>query len=163
MRRIAAFPIAASPIAAILAVSVLLLGITACQVKAPTPEYDLIIRHGTVYDCSGAQPRQADVGVRGQRITAVGDLTKAKGASEVDAHGMAVAPGFVNMLSWAPDSLYIDGRSMSDIKQGVTLEIFGEGESLGPLTEQIRKTDLDAQGDLKHPIDWTTLGEGLDA
>jgi len=163
MRRIAAFPIAASPIAAILAVSVLLLGITACQVKAPTPEYDVIIRHGTVYDGSGAQPRQADVGVRGQRITAIGDLTKAKGAREVDAHGMAVAPGFVNMLSWAPDSLYIDGRSMSDIKQGVTLEIFGEGESLGPLTEQIRAADLAAQGDLKHPIDWTTLGEGLDA
>jgi N-acyl-D-amino-acid deacylase len=158
MRRIASFPIASFA-----AASVFVLGLAACQVKAPAPEYDVIIRHGTVYDGSGAQPRQADVGVLGQRITAIGDLTKAKGTREVDAHGMAVAPGFVNMLSWAPDSLYIDGRSMSDIKQGVTLEIFGEGESLGPLTEQIRKADLAAQGDLKHPIDWTTLGEGLDA
>lgn len=150
-------------IALLLAVPLLVLGLASCQVKAPAPEYDVIVRHGMVYDGSGAQPRQADIGVRGQRIAMIGDLAKARGAREVDAHGMAVAPGFVNMLSWAPDSLYIDGRSMSDLKQGVTLEIFGEGESLGPLTEQIRAADLAAQGDLKHPIDWTTLGEGLDA
>jgi N-acyl-D-amino-acid deacylase len=134
-----------------------------CQVKAPAPAYDIVIRHGTVYDGTGAQPRQADIGVRGERIAAIGDLGAARGARELDAAGMAVAPGFVNMLSWAPDSLFIDGRSLSDIKQGVTLEVFGEGESLGPLTEEIRKANLATQGDLKHPIDWTSLGEGLDA
>jgi len=137
--------------------------LAACQVKPPALEFDVIVRHGTIYDGSGQQPVKADIGVRGQRITAIGDLAKAHAAREVDAAGMAVAPGFVNMLSWAPDSLYIDGRSQSDIRQGVTLEVFGEGESLGPLTDEIRKANLAAQGDLKHPIDWTTLGEGLDA
>jgi N-acyl-D-amino-acid deacylase len=137
--------------------------LAACQVKPPAPEFDVIVRNGTIYDGSGQQPSKGDIGVRGQHITAIGDLAKAHAAREVDAAGMAVAPGFVNMLSWAPDSLYIDGRSQSDIRQGVTLEVFGEGESLGPLTDEIRKADLAAQGDLKHPIDWTTLGEGLDA
>ncbi len=139
------------------------LALVACEVKTPAPAYDLIVRGGTIYDGSGGQPVTADVGVRGQRIAAIGDLGKARAAREIDAKGMAVAPGFVNMLSWAPDSLYIDGRSQSDIRQGVTLEVFGEGESLGPLTDEIRKAALAAQGDLKHPIDWTTLGEGLDA
>lgn len=138
--------------------------VTGCQVRSgsKSDNFDLIVRRGTVYDGSGGPPIQADIGVRGQRIAAVGDLSQAHASKEVDASGMAVAPGFVNMLSWAPDSLYIDGRSMSDIKQGVTLEIFGEGESLGPLTDEIRKANLATQGDLKHPIDWTTLGEGLD-
>jgi len=139
------------------------LALTACQVKAPAPDYDIVVRHGTVYDGSGGQPVKTDIGVRGQRIAALGDLSAAHGANEIDATGMAVAPGFVNMLSWAPDSLFIDGRSLSDIKQGVTLEVFGEGESLGPLTEEIRAASIAAQGDLKHPVDWTTLGEGLDA
>ena len=139
------------------------LALSACQVRAPAPEYDLIIRGGTIYDGTGGQPSVADIGVQGQHIAAVGDLGRMHAAREIDAKGMAVAPGFVNMLSWAPDSLYIDGRSESDIRQGVTLEVFGEGESLGPLTDEIRKAALAAQGDLKHPIDWTTLGEGLDA
>jgi N-acyl-D-amino-acid deacylase len=127
-----------------------------------TSDFDLVIRHGMVYDGSGTVPRQADVGIRGQRIVSVGDLSGASAPTEVDASGMAVAPGFVNMLSWAPDSLYLDGRSLSDIKQGVTLEIFGEGDSLGPLNDEIRAATLAQQGDLKHPLDWTTLGEGLD-
>ena len=147
----------------LLAATFLSVSLGACSVKPPAPEYDLIVRHGTVYDGSGGQPRQTDLGVRGDRIVSLGDLSKAHAAREIDANGMAVAPGFVNMLSWAPDSLYIDGRSLSDIKQGVTLEIFGEGESLGPLTEEVRAAELATQGDLKHPIDWTTLGEGLDA
>jgi N-acyl-D-amino-acid deacylase len=119
------------------------LGLAACQVTSQkTSEYDLIIRHGIVYDGSGAPQRQADVGVRGQRVAAIGDLARAHAVTEVDANGLAVAPGFVNMLSWAPDSLYLDGRSSSDIRQGVMLEVFGEGDSLGPLTAEIRATDL---------------------
>ncbi len=143
----------------------LVLTLVGCQTRnvPSSGSFDLIIRHGTVYDGGGGAPLQADVGVRGQRIAAIGNLAGARATYEVDARGMAVSPGFVNMLSWAPDSLYIDGRSLSDLKQGVTLEIFGEGDSLGPLTDEIRKADLEAQGDLKHPIDWTTLGEGLDA
>ncbi|MEP6485481.1 MAG: amidohydrolase family protein [Rudaea sp.] len=125
-------------------------------------DFDLIVRHGSVYDGSGGEARHVDIGVRGDRIAAVGDLTSAHAAKEIDAQGMAVAPGFVNMLSWAPDSLYIDGLSMSDIKQGVTLEVFGEGESLGPLTDESRKALVASLGDLKHPVEWTTLAEGMD-
>ena len=132
------------------------------QTKPPQADYDLIIRHGTVYDGSGGAPQSVDIGVRGQRIAVVGDLSKAHAAHEVDAHGLAVAPGFINMLSWAPDSLFVDGRSMSDIKQGVTLEVFGEGESLGPLTPAMRETELKNQGDLKHAITWSGFGEGME-
>ena len=146
------------------AIVLLALLLAACGARSQkASDYDLIVRHGTIYDGSGGAPRQTDVGVRGQRIIMVGDLSRAHAAHAVDAQGFAVAPGFVNMLSWAPDSLYLDGRSLSDIEQGVTLEIFGEGESLGPLNDPIRAATLAAQGDLKHPIDWTTLGEGLDA
>ena len=147
-----------------IAAVLLCLTLAACHAGSQkTSDFDLIVRHGDVYDGSGGAPRKADIGVRGERIAALGDLSGAHAAREVDAQGMAVSPGFINMLSWAPDSLYIDGRSLSDLKQGVTLEVFGEGESLGPLTEEVRKAQLASQGDLKHPIDWTTLGEGLDA
>jgi len=127
----------------VLAVALLVAGCqTQTKPKPQTFDYDLIIRNGSIYDGSGSAPRQTDIGVRGERIAALGDLAKAHAAHEVDAQGLAVAPGFINMLSWAPDSLFVDGRSMSDIKQGVTLEVFGEGESLGPLTEEMRATDL---------------------
>ena len=136
---------------------------TLCDaVQQKTSDFDLIVRGGSVYDGSGGGARHVDVGVNGDRIAAVGDLSKAHAAKEIDASGMAVSPGFVNMLSWAPDSLYIDGRSLSDIKQGVTLEVFGEGESLGPLSDESRKALIASLGDLKHPVEWTTLGEGLD-
>ena len=125
--------------------------------------YDAIIRHGSVYDGSGGKPVVADIGIRGERIAAIGDLAHAHAAREIDARGMAVAPGFINMLSWAPDSLFIDGRSMSDIKQGVTLEVFGEGESLGPLTPAMRDEAQKQQGDLKYPITWLGFGEGMQA
>ena len=143
----------------------LLLAACQSQTKPQAPQaadYDLIIRHGNVYDGSGGPPRQADVGVRGQRIAAIGDLSTAHAVHEVDANGLAVAPGFINMLSWAPDSLFVDGSSMSDIKQGVTLEVFGEGESLGPLTPAMRETEQKQQGDLKHPITWSGFGEGME-
>jgi N-acyl-D-amino-acid deacylase len=111
--------------------------------------YDVIIRNGTVYDGSGAPPVKEDVAIQGDRIAAVGDLRAAKGKQEIDANGLAVTPGFINMLSWADRSLLMDGRSMSDIKQGVTLEVFGEGWSPGPVKRKNTK-----------PVDslWTTLG-----
>ena len=141
-----------------------LLFLVACQkqTRPQIPDFDLIIRHGSVYDGSGAAALQTDIGVRGEHIAAIGDLSEAHATREVEAKDLAVAPGFINMLSWAPDSLFVDGRSMSDIKQGVTLEVFGEGESLGPLTLQMRETALKNQGDLKYSIDWLGFGEGLD-
>ena len=129
---------------------------------AAAERFDLVIRGGTVYDGTGAPGRKADVGVRGDRIATVGDLSRARAARVVDAKGMAVAPGFINMLSWATDSLIADGRSLSDIKQGVTLEIFGEGWSMGPLNDAMKKEAERQQGDIKYAIDWTTLGGYLD-
>ena len=128
----------------------------------PAARFDLLVRGATVYDGSGAPPRVADVGVRGDRIAAVGDLPAATAEREVDARGMALAPGFVNMLSWATESLLVDGRAMSDLRQGVTLEVFGEGWSMGPLNDSMKKEALEQQGDLRYPITWTTLGEYLE-
>jgi N-acyl-D-amino-acid deacylase len=123
--------------------------------------YDVIIRGGTVYDGTGSPGRRADVGLRGDRIAAVGDLSSASARDVVDASGLAVAPGFINMLSWATDSLLIDGRSQGDIRQGVTLEIFGEGSSMGPLNDAMKKRAVEQMGDLKYQITWTTLAEYL--
>jgi N-acyl-D-amino-acid deacylase len=131
------------------------------SIQAQQVSFDIIINNGTVYDGTGAKPRRADVGIKGDRIAAVGDLKSAKAATIVDAQGLAVAPGFINMLSWAVDDLVVDGRSMGDIKQGVTTEIFGEGDSMGPLNDEMKRRRLAAQGDLKFPIEWTTLGEYL--
>jgi N-acyl-D-amino-acid deacylase len=123
--------------------------------------FDIIIKNGTVYDGTDAKPHRADVGVKGDRIIAVGDLKSAKATTVVDANGLAVAPGFINMLSWAVDDLVVDGRSLGDIKQGVTTEIFGEGDSMGPLNDEMKQRRLAAQGDLKFPIEWTTLADYL--
>ncbi len=135
------------------------IGLGSCR---PAAEYDLIIRHGTVYDGSGGEPAVADVAVLGDSIVAVGDLGGARGRSEVDATGLAVAPGFVNMLSWAVEDLLVDGRSQGDLRQGVTLEVFGEGWSMGPLTDSMRAEVIARQGDLTFDVPWTTLGEYLD-
>ncbi len=124
--------------------------------------YDLIIRHGTLYDGSGQAPVIGDVAINGDTIAAVGQLERARGRKEIDARGLAVAPGFINMLSWATESLLHDGRSQSDIRQGVTLEVMGEGDSMGPLNAAMKKDMLDQQGDIKFPIKWTTLGQYLD-
>jgi N-acyl-D-amino-acid deacylase len=124
--------------------------------------HDVIIRGGTVYDGSGGPGRIADVAIDGQRITAVGDLGGEKGKQEIDAKGLAVSPGFINMLSWATESLIEDGRAMSDIKQGVTLEVFGEGSSMGPLNDAMKKETIEQMGDIRYTIEWTTLGEYLD-
>jgi N-acyl-D-amino-acid deacylase len=123
-------------------------------------DVDVLIRGGTVYDGSGAPPFVGDVAIRGDVIASVGQ-TQLRGALEVDAAGLAVAPGFINMLSWATESLIADGRSQSDIRQGVTLEVFGEGMSMGPLSPSMQRLDRDRQGDIKYTIEWTTLGEYL--
>lgn len=104
-----------------------------------TTVFDVVIRGGTIYDGGGEPGRRGDVAIRDDSIAAVG-LIEGGGRLEVDATGMAVAPGFINMLSHATDSLIADGRSQSDIRQGVTLEVFGEGSSLGPLTDQMKAT-----------------------
>ena len=127
---------------------------------AMAAEYDLIIRNGAIYDGSGNAPFTGDLAIKGDRIAAIGRV-EARGGKELDAHGLAVAPGFINMLSWATESLIEDGRSQSDIRQGVTLEIFGEGESMGPLNAAMKKDTVDSQADIKYPVKWTTLGDYL--
>lgn len=124
--------------------------------------YDLILRGGTIYDGSGNKPYVGDVAVNGDKIVALGSLGNAKGKTEIDAKGLAVSPGFINMLSWATESLLVDGRAQSDIRQGVTLEVMGEGGSMGPLNDAMKKEGVEQQGDIKFPITWTTLGEYLD-
>jgi N-acyl-D-amino-acid deacylase len=126
------------------------------------PDYDVLITNGQVFDGSGAPGVRAAVAIRGDRIAAIGSLADARARVTIDAGGLAVAPGFINMLSWADEPLLVDGRSQSDIRQGVTLEVFGEGWSMGPLNERMKMEQIAAQGDLKYPIDWTTLGDYLD-
>jgi N-acyl-D-amino-acid deacylase len=139
---------------------ILAIAIAGCG--AGSPEYDAIIRGGTIYDGSGGAPYVADVGVIGDSIATIGDLAAAEATITIDAVGRAVAPGFINMLSWATESLIEDGRSQSDIRQGVTLEVFGEGSSMGPLNEAMKERDRAEQGDIRYDIAWTTLGEYLE-
>ena len=126
------------------------------------PAYDVVIRGGTVYNGSDSAGVVADVAIQGDSIVAIGDLHAARGRQVIDAKGLAVAPGFINMLSWANEALMVDGKSQSDIRQGVTLEIFGEGESMGPLTPAMKAERLAAEGDIRFPITWTTLAGYLD-
>ncbi len=129
-------------------------------------KYDVIIRGGTVYDGSGKAGVIADVGINADTIAIIGDLSGAVGKKEVDAKGLAVAPGFINMLSWAVESLIIDGNSEADIRQGVTLEVFGEGGSMGPINDAMKKEMLDQMKrdpETAYQIDWTTLGEYLES
>jgi N-acyl-D-amino-acid deacylase len=137
-----------------------LLGLAACAPTAPAPPYDLLIRDGTIYDGDGGAPYIADVAIRGDRIAAIGDLD-GNAATVIDAEGLAVAPGFINMLSWANETLIEDGRSQSDIRQGVTLEVMGEGWSMGPLSESMKAEAFKLSGDIKYDIEWNTLGEYL--
>ncbi len=124
-----------------------------------SPKYDTIIRNGMVYDGNGNTPFKADIGIKNDTIAFIGDLSgETAGIETIDAKGMAVAPGFVNMLSWATESLIHDGRSMSDIMQGITLEVMGEGDSMGPLTDSMKVYAEKSQGDIKYKIEWKTLG-----
>ena len=149
-----------------------LLGASCAQVTpappalAPPPPvseqaYDVLIRGGTIYDGSGGAPFVGDVGVRGDRIAYVGPGAPASATNVVDASGMAVSPGFINMLSWATESLLVDPRGQSDLRQGVTLEVMGEGWSMGPLNDEMKRLAVQQQGDIKYPIEWTTLGDYL--
>ncbi len=124
--------------------------------------FDVVIRGGMIYDGSGGDPIVADIGINSDTIAAIGDLSNAVGKSEIDAKGLSVAPGFINMLSWATESLIVDGKSQSDIRQGVTLEVFGEGMSMGPLNEEMKKGMKSQMHDYSFEIPWTTLGEYLD-
>lgn len=124
--------------------------------------YDVILRGGTIYDGSGEKPYSGDVAISGDRIAALGDIGEAGAALEVDVTGLAVAPGFVNMMSWANESLIEDGRSQSDIRQGVTLEIMGEGDSMGPLNDRMRQEMIDSQSDISYDVEWTTFAGYLE-
>ena len=125
---------------------------------AQAPAYDLIIRGGTIYDGSGKPPVVGDVAIKDDRIVAVGKV-EGEAKREVAAKGMAVAPGFINMLSWATESLIADPKSQSDIRQGVTLEVMGEGWSMGPMNATMKRQETERQGDIKYDIEWTTLGD----
>ena len=127
----------------------------------PAPTFDVIVRGGIVYDGTGSPGRRADIGIKGDRIERIGDLSGESAKTTTDAAGKAVAPGFINMLSWATESLLADGRSQGDIRQGVTLEIFGEGSSMGPLSDTMKKRMVEEMGDIKYDITWTTLAEYL--
>lgn len=126
------------------------------------PEYDLVVRGGTVYDGSGKPGYRGDVAVSGDRIAYAGPEAPGQGKVEIDATGRAVAPGFINMLSWSNESLLIDGRGQGELRQGVTLEVMGEGESMGPLTPAMKEELVAQQGDLRYPVEWATLGEYLE-
>ena len=137
--------------------------IVACMsADAVAQSFDTILRGGTLYDGTGNPGFVADVALRGDSIAAIGDLGFASAATEIDARGLAVAPGFINMLSWAGRSLIEDGRGMSDILQGVTLEVMGEGWSMGPWSDPMMADDVASQGDIKYDVEWITLGEYLE-
>jgi N-acyl-D-amino-acid deacylase len=127
----------------------------------PRPAYELLISGGTIYDGSGAAPFVGDVAVKDERIVFVGPKAPGAASRTIDAKGMAVSPGFINMLSWATESLLVDPRGLSDLRQGVTLEVMGEGWSMGPLSAEMKKLAVQRQGDIKYPIRWTTLGDYL--
>jgi N-acyl-D-amino-acid deacylase len=139
----------------------------AAAVAAPPPgpadnsPYDVLISGGTVYDGTGGKPFVGDVAIRGERIVYVGPKAPHPAKEQIDAHGKAVVPGFINMLAHPEESLLVDGRALSDLRQGVTLEVIGE-DSMGPLNAEMKRLGVQRQADVKYPIDWTTLGEYLE-
>src|SRR5438309_8322896 len=131
------------------------------QIASADAPFDIVIKGGTVYDGTGGEGHVTDVAIRGDRIAGVGDFAKASAKKTIDARGLVVAPGFINMLSWSNESLIQDGRSQSEIRQGVTTEIMGEGESMGPLNNRMKERVLREQKDIKFEIKWKTLAEYL--
>jgi len=126
------------------------------------PDYDLLVRGGTVFDGTGSPGFTGDVAIEGDRIAYVGPKAPGSATREIDAAGQAVAPGFINMLSWSTESLLVDGRGQGDLRQGVTLQVMGEGFSMGPLNSAMKDEMIARQGDLKYAVEWTTLGEYLE-
>jgi N-acyl-D-amino-acid deacylase len=139
----------------------LILLMSILPVIAAAQDFDVIIKGGAVYDGAGGEAQHVDLAIKGDRIAGVGDFKNAKAKTVIDAHGLAVAPGFINMLSWSTESLIQDGRSQSEIRQGVTTEIMGEGESMGPVNDRVRESMLKEQADIKYDIKWSTLTEYL--
>jgi len=135
--------------------------LSSCALARTAPAYDTVIRGGTIYDGSGGAPYAGDVALKGDRIAAIAPHIAGRGKTEVDARGLAVAPGFINMLSWAAEPLIRDGKAQSDIRQGVTLEVMGEGWSMGPFSPAQKVEALAEQTVTRYPIGWTTLGEFL--
>jgi N-acyl-D-amino-acid deacylase len=133
-------------------------GLLLSSAAVPAADYDVLIKGGTIYDGSGGAPFVGEIAIKGDKIVYVGPQAPGTAAKVVDATGEAVSPGFINMLSWANEDLIADGRGMSDTYQGVTLEVFGEGDSMGPLTPDMKRLQLKRQTDIKYPIKWTTLG-----
>ena len=142
--------------------SVLIILITFSIISCSTPDYDTIIRNGKIYDGSGSSPILADVAITNDTIAFIGDLKDKTAKADFDAQGKAVSPGFINMLSWANVTLIEDGRSQSDIRQGVTLEVMGEGSSMGPLNDDMKAEKLEDQNNIKYDVNWTSLGEYLE-
>jgi N-acyl-D-amino-acid deacylase len=128
----------------------------------PPPAFTVLIRGGRIYDGTGVAPIEADIGLVGDRVAAIGDLAWMKGRTEIDASGLAVAPGFINSLSWATESIIEDPTAESDLRQGVTLEVFGEGLSMGPLNAEMRRELRLRRRDSRYPLDWQSLGEYLE-
>lgn len=128
---------------------------------AHAPQYDIVVRNGRICDGSGSACTAGGVAINGDTLALVGDLGEARGRTDIDAHGQVIAPGFINMMS-GETALFADGRSQSDIRQGVTLEIFGEGESMGPMNDQMRAEYEKQEVDFHYDVPWHTLAEGLD-
>jgi N-acyl-D-amino-acid deacylase len=143
---------------------IILAGVAALALvgAGPVPVYDVIISGGTIYDGSGGKPYVGSVAIKDGKIAVVAPRIRGEAKQTVNAKGLAVAPGFINMLSWATETLIADGRSMSDIKQGVTLEVMGEGLSMGPLNPTMKRQMIDRQDDIVFPVEWTSLAEYLD-
>lgn len=139
----------------------LFLVIGAMAIGCSSPDYDIIIRNGLLYDGTGKPPIAGDIAINADTIAAMGDLSGQTGMKIIDADGKAISPGFINMLSWANVSLIEDGRSQSDIRQGVTLEVLGEGSSMGPMNERMATDRTEGQRDIKYDVNWRTLGEYL--
>ncbi len=138
--------------------SILFILLASCSTKF---DHDIIIKNGLIYDGSGEKPFSGDIAINGDTVAFIGDLSEKNGKLELDVNGLAVSPGFINMLSWANVDLIEDGRSLGDIKQGVTLEVMGEGRSMGPLTDDMKSEMVENQSDITYEIKWTSLGEYL--
>src|SRR5579863_4575250 len=129
---------------------------------AAQPNYDVVLRDGLICDGTGSPCTAGGLAISGDKIAKTGDVSADRGRIDIDVHGQVIAPGFINLMS-GPDGLFADGRGLSDLLQGVTLEVFGEGESMGPLTDEMRAEALSQQADIKYDITWHTLNEGLEA